>query len=151
MSEQEPGSATVDQPNVPALAADLRTVVGRLVRRFREDRMLPAPQFGALGWLYRRGPKTTSELAALERVRQQSMAHTVQQMEDAGLVQRRADEHDGRKVLIELTHAGHESMEEFMRVGESWVSEAIESELSAEEQAVLARAIELMGRLVGDA
>jgi DNA-binding MarR family transcriptional regulator len=151
MTESEPVGVIAEQPEIPALAADLRTVVGRLVRRFRQDRTLPAPQFGALGWLYRRGPKTTSELAALERVRQQSMAHTVLQMEAAGLVQRRADEHDGRKVLIELTHEGHESMEDFMRVGESWVSEAIEHELTPEEQLMLARAIELMGRLVDDA
>ena len=150
MSEHEQVGATVDQPDIPALAADLRTVVGRLVRRFRQDRTLPAPQFGAMGWLYRRGPKTTSELAALERVRQQSMAHTVAQMESASLVERRADQHDGRKVLIDLTSAGRDSMDEFMRVGESWVSDAIESELTPEEQAVLARAIELMGRLVED-
>jgi len=125
-------------------------VVGRLVRRFRADRTLPSPQISALIWILRRGPKTTSELAALEGVRQQSMAHTVGQLESAGLVHRRPDAHDGRKQLVELTAAGQASMDAYQRTGESWVAEAIAAELSVEEQRALARAIELLGRLVDD-
>ena len=117
MSESQRDRSAGEQPDIPAIASDLRMVVGRLVRRFRADRTLPSPQISALIWILRRGPKTTSELAALEGVRQQSVAHTVGQLESAGLVHRRPDAHDGRKQLVELTAAGQASMDAYQRTG----------------------------------
>lgn len=143
-------SRDLESPDIPVLAGDLRMVVGQLVRRFREDRTLPGPQIAALGWLVRRGPKTTSQLAAHERVRPQSMAYTVAELETAGLVERRPDPTDKRQTLIVLTAAGNAVMDEFSKRGESWVAEAIESRLSVTEQADLARGVALLGRLVDE-
>lgn len=137
-----------DPADTAELAAELRAVLGAVVRRFREERTLPQPQVAALSWLFRQGAKTTSDLAALERVRPQSMATTVAQLETAGLVERRRDEHDGRKVLIDLTSAGRAAHQTYLAAGEGWVAEAIEARLSAAEQAELARGLELLGRLV---
>ncbi len=60
----------------------------QLVRRYRRDRTLPTSQVSALVWIDGEGPSTTSKLAALEHVRPQSMAHTVGQLEAAGLITR---------------------------------------------------------------
>ncbi|MDO9352629.1 MAG: MarR family transcriptional regulator [Solirubrobacteraceae bacterium] len=132
------------------LAFDLRSAVGVLVRRFRQDRTLPAPQMAAISWLFRKGPQTTSGLAALERMRPQSMATTVAQLEQTGLAIRRPDEHDGRKLLIELTDAGRAAHQQYLDTGESWVAEAIEQRLTVDERVELARGLELIGRLVDE-
>ena len=136
------------QPDVSEMASDLRVVVGRLVRRFRADGPRPSPQVAALASLMRHGAKTTSQLAALERVRPQSMAYTVAELRSAGLVERRPDPSDGRQTLIDVTSAGRATMDDYRRVGESWVADAITTQLDGEERAALARGIELLGRLV---
>lgn len=137
-------------PDSSELAGDLRLVVGQLVRRFRADGPVPAPQTAVLAWLMRQGAKTTSQLAALERVRPQSMAHTVAALESAGLVARRADPEDGRQTLISLTDEGRETMEAYRRAGEGWVAAAVGARLTEEEQRDLARGVELLARLVGE-
>ena len=91
----------------PALSAvELRVVLGQLVRRLRVEHRFPVAQATVLGRLDREGPLTTSALAARERVRPQSMAATVAELNSAGLVGRRPDPDDGRQVLIELTELG---------------------------------------------
>jgi len=136
------------KPEVSELAADLRVVVGRLVRRFRLDGPLPPPQLAALSWIHREGAKTTSQLAVLERVRPQSMAHTVAELEGAGLVARTPDPSDGRQQLVALTPAGGKLIEDYRRQGESWVAAALETEFDGAERAELARGIELLTELV---
>lgn len=137
-------------PGPSEVAGELRVLVGQLARRFRADGTLPMPQLAALGWLMRQGAKTTSQLAALERVRPQSMAHTVAELEEAGLVERRPDPRDRRQALIDLTDAGRATMDDFRRAGEGWAADAIAAHLDAEEQAALARGIELLARLLED-
>lgn len=129
------------------LAAELRIVVGQLVRRFRADGPLPSPQTAALSWLIREGAKTTSQLAALERVRPQSMAHTVAELESAGFVIRRPDPDDGRQLLVELTAAGTDLMDDYRRRGESWVAEALSASFTDGERAELSRGVELLTKL----
>ncbi len=98
----------------------------------------------------RRGATTTSQLAALEGVRPQSMAHTVTQLLDAGLVERHADPSDGRQMLIEISAAGRTSMVDFRRTADAWVEEAIATRLTADERRTLRDGIALMARLVDE-
>ena len=135
---------------IAELASQLRTVVGQFVRRYRRDRLLPTVQVTALDWIERQGPVTASQLAALEHVRPQSMAHTVGQLEEAGLVERQPDPSDGRQALIDLTPGGAAMLEAFRRVGESWVAGALATEFSVSERRELARGVELMGRLISE-
>jgi DNA-binding MarR family transcriptional regulator len=132
---------------IAEIATHLRTVISRLVRRYRRDRTLPTSQVSALVWIDREGSLTTSRLATLEHVRPQSMAHTVGQLEAAGYIRRKPDPGDGRKVLLDLTPAGRVTLAELRAEGESWVADALASSFSASERAELARGIELLGRL----
>ena len=131
---------------IAEISTHLRTVMWQLVRRYRRDRTLPTSQVSALAWIEGEGPCTTSKLAALEHVRPQSMAHTVGQLQTAGLITRRADPDDGRKVLLELTPRGRATLGELHAQGESWVAEALTA-FTASERAELRRGITLLSRL----
>jgi len=132
------------------LAGELREVVARLARRFRSEATLPIPQMAVLGRLEREGPSTTSRLAALEQVRPQSMAHTIGELEAAGLVDRSPDPSDGRQVLIRATARGVDALADFRRVAERWASTAIAVELTQAERDVLREATRVMRRILGE-
>lgn len=128
-------------------AAELRLVLGQLVRRLRAEYAVPLAHASVLSRLDRDGAQTTSSLAAAERVRPQSMAQTVAELEADGLVSRRPDPGDKRQVLIELTAAGTERLSELRRTREDWLSEAIAAELTPEEQRTLLAAVPLLRRV----
>jgi DNA-binding MarR family transcriptional regulator len=100
-----------------------------------------------LGRLDRDGPSSISELAACERMRPQSMAQTVRDLQTAGLVSRRPDPADGRRVFVELTAAGRELLRATRTRRETWLTEALERELNAGERALLHEALALMSRI----
>jgi DNA-binding MarR family transcriptional regulator len=133
--------------DVASTASELRVVLGRLVRRLRAEHNFAISHATVLGRLDREGPRTTSALAAAERVRPQSMAQTLAELGAAGLVGRRPDPLDGRQVLIELTDLGRQALRDERRRRDGWLAQAIASELTAEEQALLGRAIPLLHRL----
>jgi len=128
-------------------ASDLRIVLGQLVRRLRSDGTLPIAHLAVLSRLDRAGPQTTSGLAAGERVRPQSMAQTLADLEGSGLVERRPDEVDRRQVLVELTAQGRELLGVERRRREDWLSLAISEQLTTEEQQLLVDALALLRRL----
>ena len=128
-------------------AQRLRTAIGRLVRRLRAEGELALPQATVLGRLDREGAQTTSALAAAERVRPQSMAQTVGDLEADGLVERRPDPGDRRRALVSLTPAGRAVLVLEREQREGWLAGAISEQLSPAEQAVLADAVELLRRL----
>ena len=139
-------AASVD---VPPIASELRVVLGQLVRRLRAEH---ASRFSlahgsVLGRLDREGPRGTSDLAAAERVRPQSMAQTVSELEGVGLVSRRPDPADGRRALIELTEEGRQTLQEDRRQREGWLIQAISEGFSEREQRALAQAVPLLRRL----
>jgi DNA-binding MarR family transcriptional regulator len=132
----------------PALvASELRTVLGQLVRRLRTQHRFPLMHASVLGRLDRSGSSSVSDLAVAERVRPQSMAQTVGELEEEGLVQRRPDPADGRRALVELTDRGRTALEADRRARDGWLAQAIERDLSRREQDVLGDAVELLRRL----
>jgi DNA-binding MarR family transcriptional regulator len=129
------------------VASELRIVLGQLIRRLRAEHGFPLSQGAVLGRLDREGPRTVSELAVAERMRPQSMAQTVAELEADGRVTRRPDPDDRRRALVELTDAGREVLlaDRERRVG--WLASAIAGDVSDEERQVLARAVEILRRL----
>jgi DNA-binding MarR family transcriptional regulator len=128
------------------LASELRVVLGQLIRRLRAEHRFPLSQGTVLGRLDREGSQSVSDLAVAERVRPQSMAQTVGELEGDGLVERRPDPGDGRRALVILTEAGRVELEADRRHREGWLVRAIE-DLSPEEQDTLGAATELLRRL----
>ena len=92
--------------DIAPLAADLRIAVGELIRRLRAENLFPLNQTWVLGRLDREGPASVSDLAQAMRVRPQSMAQTVGDLEAEGMVERNPDPDDRRRALVSLTAAG---------------------------------------------
>jgi DNA-binding MarR family transcriptional regulator len=134
---------------VASAAGELRLVLGQLLRRLRAEYSFPVAQASVLSRLDREGAQTTSALAAAERVRPQSMAQTLAELETAGLIDRRPDPADGRRVLIELTPGGRERVLEARGRREDWLAAAIAEELEPAEQQTLLAAVPLLRRLAG--
>jgi DNA-binding MarR family transcriptional regulator len=132
----------------PALvASQLRVVIGQLIRRLRAEHGFPLSQGAVLGRLDRGGPQSVSDLAVVERVRPQSMAQTVGDLEAEGYVTRSPDPADRRRALVQLTQRGHEELEADRRRREGWLAQAIASDLSPKEQELLADAVDVLRRL----
>jgi DNA-binding MarR family transcriptional regulator len=131
----------------PLLAHELRETIGRLVRRLRAE---PGPSVGRLAVLSRLdrdGPASISDLAARERIRPQSMAQIVHDLESAGLVARRPDPADRRRAFIELTTVGVDLLQTTRAGRETWLTEVLERELDADERALVHEALALLSRI----
>lgn len=129
------------------LAHDLRETVGRLVRRLRAEPGPPVAQQTVLSRLDRAGPSSISDLATAERMRPQSMAQTVHDLEGAGLVSRRPDPGDKRRSFVELTPAGAALLHSTRARREGWLTETLDRELDAGERELLRKALALLGRI----
>ncbi|MHB8309265.1 MAG: MarR family winged helix-turn-helix transcriptional regulator [Metallibacterium sp.] len=134
-----------------AVAGELRVVVGKLIRRLREQAQpgdFTWSQMSVLGRLERDGPATVTTLARAEGVRPQSMGATVSVLQGAGLVRGAADPTDGRQTILSLTPACREMIKASRAAREDWLFRAIRTNLATAEQEELANAVELLKRLV---
>jgi DNA-binding MarR family transcriptional regulator len=134
------------ETDVALLAADLRGVMGQLVRRLRRENLFPMNQASVLGRLDRCGSQSVSDLAAAERVRPQSMAQTVGDLEADGLIERKPDPDDRRRALVILTAAGKSRIEADRRAREGWLVKAFE-EMPEADLAAIERTVEILRRV----
>jgi DNA-binding MarR family transcriptional regulator len=132
--------------DVALLAADLRGVMGQLIRRLRRENLFPLNQASVLGRLDRCGSQSVSDLAAAERVRPQSMAQTVGDLEADGLIERKPDPDDRRRALVILTAAGKSRIEADRRAREGWLVKAFE-EMPEADLAAIERTVEILRRV----
>jgi DNA-binding MarR family transcriptional regulator len=130
-----------------ALAHELRETVGRVIRRLRAEPGPPFSQLTVLGRVDREGPASISDLATAERMRPQSMAQIVHDLEDSGLVSRRPDPRDRRRSFVELTAAGRTALEASRARREDWLTRALDRQLDGRERELLREALVLLDRL----
>jgi DNA-binding MarR family transcriptional regulator len=133
------------------LAAELRVTLGKLSRRLRAQAPpgdLTWPQFAVLLHLENHGPATVTALAKAEGVRPQSMGATIAALEAAGLVGGEPHPTDGRQTILSLTAAYRAWIKANRAAKDDWLAHALRAQLSASEQAEVARALELFQRLV---
>jgi DNA-binding MarR family transcriptional regulator len=105
------------------------------------------PQALALARIVDDGPISNAALAAGEYVRPQSMHELVVSLESRGLVRRRADPSDRRRLPIEATARGRRVVRDLTGLRHRWLSGAIERDLTLAEKEMLAIAAGLMERI----
>lgn len=136
-----------------ALAQDLRALMGKLKRRLRDQAHvgdLTPSQVSVLLRLEKDGPATASSLARAEGMRPQSIAPALAVLETAGLVSGAPDPSDGRQTLLSLTQACRKWVEEGRAARQDWLARTLQARLSPQEQDEVAKAVELLKRLVDD-
>jgi DNA-binding MarR family transcriptional regulator len=140
-----------DDPDVGEVAAALQLSISLFLRRLRqtkvEDAELTMPESSALSRLDRGGPSTSADLARAEQISPQSMGATLGALEARGLVQRRPDPHDGRRVVISVTPAGNGMLRSRRTARAQQIAQALGIGFSSEELQQLAAAAPLIERL----
>src|SRR5471032_2986793 len=124
----------------PSAVARFSSQIMAVVRRVRRESQNDAESWARillLGAIDRSGNQATpTELAAALR-----------ELDEQGLVVRTPDPADKRKVRVELTAQGERLLYESRARRERWLGEAIRASLTADEQAQLLKAGELLERV----
>lgn len=142
-----------DHDRLTALASELRSVLGQIKRRLREQSLandLTPSQVSVLLRLEKDGPAAVSTLARAEAMRPQSMSAIVKALEDAGLVEGAADPGDKRQTLISLSRKCRELLSTGRAARQDWFTSTLERKLTVPEQEQLAAAVKLLARLISD-
>jgi DNA-binding MarR family transcriptional regulator len=130
------------ETNEADLGAQVRSAVGRLYRRFRNER--PVGSLGdaaldVLTRLHKHGSQTLTALSEHYRVSPASMSQIVNRLTSAGYAVRTRDPEDGRKVLFSATEEGDELAGAARAQRNAWLDDRLRA-LSADDRAVIARA-----------
>ena len=134
-----------------ALAADVRALIARLRRRLREETPwhgLTPSEAAVLLRLESHGPMTLTALAQAEGMRSQSVGATVASLKTANLVAGTPDPADGRQTLLSLTDGCRELIQALRTAREDWLSQAIATRFTPEEQQTVAAGVDLLKRLL---
>jgi DNA-binding MarR family transcriptional regulator len=140
----------IREPDVSEVAGALRVSIGLLSRRMRQVRVtgeLTLPESSALARLDRGGPATASALARLEQISPQSMGATLGALEAKGLIERRADPADGRRVVLSVTEAGLSLLRDKRNARTEQLAKALSTGFTRAELQTLADAAPLLERL----
>ncbi len=145
---------TDGQPDVEAIAMELRLVLNRFSRRLRQEAVLDRAeismsQLSALAVIANRGPLSITELASCERVRHATVWRAVDALATEGLVTRKVDESDRRAALVEVTDSGREVLERVQAHKAEFLIERLQT-LPARERARVAAALPALVRLTED-
>jgi DNA-binding MarR family transcriptional regulator len=133
-----------------AVADALATSIGLLHRRLRQvpvEGDLSFPERAALTRLDRGGPTTSADLARLEQISPQSMGATLAALEVRGLITRRPDPDDGRRVVLSVTAAGEQALRERRTARRAQLATALSAAFTAVELRELSVAAPLLERL----
>ena len=137
-------------PDVDQVATALHVSTGLLLRRLRQlkaEGELTLPESAALARLNRGGPTTAGALARLEQISPQSMGATLAGLEARGLVERRSDPADGRRIVLSLSAAGQRMLSDRRSARTRQLAAALAAGFTGTELEQLMTAAPLLERL----
>jgi len=137
--------------DIQPLAAELRTVLTRLIKKLRNH----SPTRDKLSLTERsvikqldQQPRLPSELAALEKVTTQSMSQIVSHLHELGYITRQPSAIDKRKVFITLSAQGQGVLLALRKEADEWLQNALQATCSDAELAALHQALPALAKLV---
>jgi DNA-binding MarR family transcriptional regulator len=138
--------------NIPELSSSLRESVAGLHKRLRKQsqavKSYSMTETETIGHLFRNDQLLPTELAALTRVKTQSMSQILKKLEEETIIKRTPSKDDKRKVYISLTASGKKIVEKTRYERDEWLKEAIDKTLSAKEIELLTKALPILNKLV---
>ena len=141
-----------DQSDTRHLAAELRTVVSRLVKKLRSHSQMHSAmsltERSVVKLLAQHQQLLPSELAAQEKVTTQSISQILSHLSELGYITRQPSTTDKRKVFIALSAAGQALVPAVRHETDEWLHQALQKSCSAEELASLQQALPTLTKLV---
>ena len=136
------------------LATAMRISITRLARRLRVERLglggtetvLSDIQLAALAALERHNSMTPGELAEHEKVQPPSMTRVIAVLEERGLVRREPHATDRRQVILTVTAAGRDLVEQVRLRREAWLAQRLQ-ELTPDEREALRAAAPILEKI----
>ncbi|MCS6964541.1 MarR family transcriptional regulator [Thermoflexus sp.] len=116
--------------------------------RGEEQGMFPAQSYRLLGMLAQR-PYTLTELARAQAVRPSTVSRAVRSLSDQGWVMVERDPTDRRRVWIRLTPRGRKTLRRLQLRAAARLGRRL-APLSPEERVLLAQAMDLLRRTLGN-
>ncbi len=134
------------------LAADLRMVITRLIKKLRAKSStsdkLSLTERSTIALLDHHKQLLPNELAAMEKITTQSMSQILNHLLELGYINRKTSETDKRKAIISLSESGQNVLYKVRNEREEWLNKALKETCTAKELAVLQQAIAPLTKLV---
>ena len=138
---------------ITTLSTDLRTAIAGLHKGLRKEassvQSYSMTEIETIAQLFRNPQLLPTELAALTKVKTQSMSQILKKMEEHGVIKRTPSEDDKRKVYISLTAAGRKLVDKVRYEKDEWLKRAIETSLTDKEKEILLKALPVLNKLAG--
>jgi DNA-binding MarR family transcriptional regulator len=138
------------QPDPLEVAVALYVSIGLFLRQLRRSPVqgeCTPPEISALERLDRAGTATPGRLAAAEQITPQAMGATLGELTRRGLVERRPDPADGRRVVVSLSEAGRHFVRDKRTARTEQLARALADRFTPEELETLRKAAPLIERL----
>ncbi len=122
----------------------------RLLLRGATAGQLSVPTAATLSRLIRQGPQRLTDLAKSEGVSQPGMTQLVSRLEQGGYARRRADDADGRAVVVEVTAEGRALADQRRKERAAILNDLVNQLGPADQEAIKAAlpAIQRLSRLL---
>lgn len=133
-------------------ASELRTVIVRLIKKLRKEsatgERLSLTERSTMSLLQQYGSLLPSELAAMEKITNQSMSQVLSHLSELGYINRADSTIDKRKVNISLSPSGEQTLLQVRHERDEWLAKAIRESCTDEEQIIIKKAIVPLTKLV---
>ena len=134
------------------LASELRTSFTRLIKKLRREsatgQHLSLTERSTMSLLYQHKQLLPSELAASEKITNQSMSQILNHLLKLGYITRTASETDKRKVLISLTKTGEDTLSRVRAERDEWLAKAISDSCTEEEINLLKQVMGPLNKII---
>jgi DNA-binding MarR family transcriptional regulator len=134
------------------LSSSLRAVVSALHKGLRKQMSVVSAysmtETETIALLMRNASLLPTELAALTRIKTQSMSQILNKLEEHGVIRRTPSKDDKRKVYISLTSFGKKMVEKTKYERDEWLKNSIEKSLTSKEKELLVKVLPVLNKLI---
>jgi len=138
--------------NTTELSSSLRSVISALHKGLRKQiysgNAYSMTEMETITHLVRNSSLLPTELAALTRIKTQSMSQILKKLEKQGVIKRTPSEFDKRKVFISLSSAGKKMVERIKYDGDEWLKSVIKKSLIDKEKEMLIMVLPILNKLI---
>ncbi|PJJ83381.1 MarR family winged helix-turn-helix transcriptional regulator [Mucilaginibacter auburnensis] len=131
---------------------ELRTVLTRLIKKLRKEsatgQQLSLTERSTLVLLQQNTALQPTELAAMEKITNQSMSQILAHLLELGYINRSVSETDKRKAIITLSEQGEEVLKQVRSERDKWLAQAIEATCTRHEQEMLKQIIVPLEKII---